>query len=149
MLRTGQLRCAPPRRRDLARRRGPRYRGPWRLPGPDSHRLAAVSLSLGYVVVPSLRWSSAPELLDAHSAGIAASSGPWRRCFPPRRLGATVLGMVNLGSVPGDPDEITVSTTDPDKVTVWLGAAGATDLSRRQAEELAALLLRAVRQFGG
>jgi hypothetical protein len=26
-----------------------------------------VSLSLGYVVVPSFRWSSAPELLDAHS----------------------------------------------------------------------------------
>src|SRR5918993_5704006 len=51
MLRTGQLRCAPPRRRDLARRRRPRYRGPWRLPGPDSHRPAAVSLSLGYVVV--------------------------------------------------------------------------------------------------
>src|SRR5215218_4571548 len=50
MLRTGQSRRAPPRRRDLARRRGPRYRGPWRLPGPDSHRLAAVSLSLGYVV---------------------------------------------------------------------------------------------------
>src|SRR5215211_1301076 len=62
MLRTGQLRRAPPRPRDLARRRGPRYRGPWRLPGPDSHRLAAVSLSLGYVVVPSFRWSSAPEL---------------------------------------------------------------------------------------
>ena len=51
MLRTGQLHRAPPRPRDLARRRGPRYRGPWRLPGPDSHRLAAVSLSLGYVVV--------------------------------------------------------------------------------------------------
>jgi hypothetical protein len=44
MLRTGQLHRAPPRRRGLARRRGPRYRGPWRLPGPDSHRLAAVSL---------------------------------------------------------------------------------------------------------
>jgi hypothetical protein len=44
MLRTGQLHRAPPRRRDLARRRGPRYRGPWRLPGPDSHRLAAVNL---------------------------------------------------------------------------------------------------------
>src|SRR5215207_8350698 len=41
--------------------------GTWRLPRPDSHRLAAVSLSLGYVVVPSFRWSSAPELLDAHS----------------------------------------------------------------------------------
>jgi hypothetical protein len=26
-----------------------------------------VSLSLGYVVAPSFRWSSAPELLDAHS----------------------------------------------------------------------------------
>src|SRR4029453_9313569 len=74
MLRTGQLHRAPPRRRDLARRRGPRYRGPWRLPGPDSHRLAAVSLSLGYVVVPSLRWSSAPELLDAHSAGIPSNT---------------------------------------------------------------------------
>jgi len=42
MLRTGQLHRAPPRPRDLARRRGPRYRGPWRLPGPDSHRLAAM-----------------------------------------------------------------------------------------------------------
>jgi hypothetical protein len=29
-----------------------------------------VSLSLGYVVVPSFRRSSAPELLDAHSGGI-------------------------------------------------------------------------------
>jgi hypothetical protein len=64
----------PPRHRDLARRRECCYRGPWRLPGPDSHRLAAVSLSLGYVVVPSFRWSSAPELLDAHSAGMAARS---------------------------------------------------------------------------
>jgi hypothetical protein len=42
-----------------------------------------------------------------------------------------------------------VSTTDPDRVTVWLGAAGATDLTRRDAEDLAALLLRAVRQLGG
>jgi hypothetical protein len=57
--------------------------------------------------------------------------------------------MVNLGTIPGGPVEILVSTTDPDKVTVWLGAAGATDLSRKQAEELAALLLRAVRQLGG
>jgi hypothetical protein len=39
---------APLRRRDLARRREPCYRGPWCLPGPDFHRLAAVSLSLGY-----------------------------------------------------------------------------------------------------
>jgi hypothetical protein len=60
-----------------------------------------------------------------------------------------VPGTVNLGTVPGDPDEILVSTTDPDKVTVWLGTAGATDLTRADAEELAALLLRAVRQLGG
>ena len=72
----------PPRHRDLARRRKCCYRGPWRLPRPDSHRLAAVSLSLGYVVVPSFRWSSAPELLDAHSAGIGRTGGPTRRIHP-------------------------------------------------------------------
>jgi hypothetical protein len=55
------------------------------------------------------------------------------------RSGATVQGMVNLGTVPGDPD----------KVTVWLGASGETDLTRREAEELAALLLRAVQELGG
>src|SRR4030095_3285076 len=68
MLRTGQLRRAPPRPRDLARRRGPRYRGPWRLPGPDSHRLAAVSLSLGYLVgllLSGLLCARAPPRLAA------------------------------------------------------------------------------------
>jgi hypothetical protein len=34
-------------------------------------------LSLGYVVVPSFRWSSAPELLDAHSAGIGGVPARW------------------------------------------------------------------------
>src|SRR5216117_2608749 len=83
MLRTGRLPAPhggglpPPRPRGLARRRECCYRGPWRLPGPDSHRLAAVSLSLGYVVAPSFRWSSAPELLDAHSAGIAGAPARW------------------------------------------------------------------------
>jgi len=38
------------------------YRGPWRLPGPDSHRLAALSFSLGYTTNSFL---VAPELLDA------------------------------------------------------------------------------------
>src|SRR6266508_6041418 len=48
--------------RDLSCRREPRYRGPWRLPGPDSHRLAALSLSLGYVMgIP----------LDTHGARAA------------------------------------------------------------------------------
>jgi hypothetical protein len=82
MLRTGQLPAPlrgglpPPQRRDLAQRRECCYRGPWRLPGPDSHRLAAVSLSLGYVVVPSFRCSSAPELLAAHSSGITQPAPP-------------------------------------------------------------------------
>lgn len=70
MLRTGQslapLRdfVAPLRRRDLSRRREPCYQGPWHLPGPDSHRLAAMSLSLGYVITNSFL-VMAPELLDA------------------------------------------------------------------------------------
>lgn len=41
----------------------PCYRGPWRLRGPDSHRLAAVSLSLGFALQDHLL--SASELLDA------------------------------------------------------------------------------------
>ncbi len=36
--------------RPLNRTRGLRYRGPWRLPGPDSHRPAAASLPPGYVM---------------------------------------------------------------------------------------------------
>jgi len=30
------------------------YRGPWRLPGPDSHRLAALNLPIGYITTTSL-----------------------------------------------------------------------------------------------
>jgi hypothetical protein len=36
------------RPRHQRRGTGLRYRGLWHLPGPDSHRLASVSLSLGY-----------------------------------------------------------------------------------------------------
>jgi hypothetical protein len=57
--------------------------------------------------------------------------------------------MANLGTVPGEPDAVTVSTTDPDLVTLWLEASGATDLTRDAAEVLAGLLIRAVRQLGG
>ncbi|HEY2957082.1 MAG TPA: hypothetical protein VGM21_02575 [Actinomycetota bacterium] len=42
-----------------------------------------------------------------------------------------------------------MSTNDPDMVTVWIGTAGATDLTREAAEDLAALLMRAVRELGG
>ena len=62
---------APLRRRPLDRRREPHYRGPWRLPGPDSHRLAALNLSLGYVTLTSL--SSWRPNCWAHHPVFAAS----------------------------------------------------------------------------
>jgi hypothetical protein len=97
MLRTGQLPAPlrgglpPPRRPDLAQRRECCYRGPWRLPGPDSHRLAAVSLALGYTLVPPFV-TPAPELLDAHSGGIrsvlSSQAADAADCRPePRRFG--------------------------------------------------------------
>jgi hypothetical protein len=46
-------RSVPLRTPPLDDARGPHYRGPWRLPGPDSHRLAALSFSLGYVTTTS------------------------------------------------------------------------------------------------
>ena len=49
--------------RDLSRRREPRYQGLWHLPGPDSHRLADNSLSLGYAI--RFSFPQASELLDA------------------------------------------------------------------------------------
>lgn len=55
---------APLRQRALTRRREPCYQGPWHLPGPDSHRLAVVNLSLGYVITTPFLMT-APELLDA------------------------------------------------------------------------------------
>jgi hypothetical protein len=73
MLRTGHL-LAPQKwglRRSAStlgslRTPGTSYRGPWRLPGPDSHRPAALSLSFGYTTNSFL---VAPELLDAQPFG--------------------------------------------------------------------------------
>src|SRR6266571_2490648 len=86
----GPASCSPPhrgfvaplRRRALTRRREPCYQGPWRLPRPDSHRLAAVSLPLGYAInLLSSSGALTPELLDAHSPrilrhGISPASSP-------------------------------------------------------------------------
>jgi hypothetical protein len=53
--RYGLISCSTPLRTPpLDDARGPHYRGPWRLPGPDSHRLAALSLSLSYVTTTSM-----------------------------------------------------------------------------------------------
>jgi len=62
---------------------GSQLPGHWRLPGPDLHRLAALSLSLGYVTMTSLS-SWRPELLDAHrdcrwSTALARASSGGRR----------------------------------------------------------------------
>lgn len=62
-LRTGQL-LHPASHAASRRRTGPHYRGPWRLPGPDFHRLVALSLSSGYVTTTSL--SSLRPLCWAH-----------------------------------------------------------------------------------
>src|SRR5215213_5499918 len=94
MLRTGQLHRAPPRPRNLARRRRPRYRGPWRLPGPDSHRLAAVRLSLGYVVVLLLS-----VLLGARATGRTFLRNRLGWCSRPAGLAPAAQG----GGVDADP----------------------------------------------
>jgi hypothetical protein len=57
--------------------------------------------------------------------------------------------MPNIGTVPGDPDGIAVSTTNERTITVWLESGDATDLTREAAEQLAGLLMTAVRRLGG
>jgi hypothetical protein len=57
--------------------------------------------------------------------------------------------MPTVGSVPGDPDGVAVSTTDESTVTVWLQSGDTTDLTREAAEQLAGLLMTAVRRLGG
>jgi hypothetical protein len=59
-----------------------------------------VSLSLGYVVVSSFRWSSAPELLDAHSCGIVRS---WPGGLVSARSGRRVARPATPGSSQGRP----------------------------------------------
>ena len=95
----GPASCSPPlrdfvaplRRRPLYRRREPHYQGPWRLPGPDSHRLAALSLSLGYVITTSLSsWRPSCWTHDGTRTPACRSVPPapcpnerrsaWRRC---------------------------------------------------------------------
>ena len=53
---------------------GASYRGPWRLPGPDLHRLAALSLALGYVMTTSLS-SWRPSSWTHHEYGTTAGPG--------------------------------------------------------------------------
>ena len=53
---------------------GASYRGPWRLPGPDLHRLAVLSLSLGYVMSTSL--SSWRPSFWTHSANAGTEGSP-------------------------------------------------------------------------
>jgi hypothetical protein len=62
--RCGPASCSTPLRpRPLNRTRRLHYRGPWRLPGPDSHRLAIESLS------PRLRHDNSFTLMAPGAAG--------------------------------------------------------------------------------
>ena len=105
--RYGLISCSTPLRTPpLDDARGPHYRGPWRLPGPDSHRLAALSLSLSYVTTTSLSswrpscWTHSEfrvrisRLRASGIAGSSARSAPvclWRwRCS--RRLVVEAAG---------------------------------------------------------
>jgi hypothetical protein len=69
---------APPRTRPLDHARGHRYRGPRHLPGPDSHRQAALNLSLlrHVVLLSSWRRSSlgAPGGSDSVRRDLLAAS---------------------------------------------------------------------------
>jgi hypothetical protein len=77
----GLVSCsAPLRTRPLDHARGLRYRGPWRLPGPDLHRLAALSLSLGYVTTTSL--SSWRPNCWTHPPIAGKRPGPRPEAFP-------------------------------------------------------------------
>lgn len=57
--------------------------------------------------------------------------------------------MPHIGTVPGDPDGVAVSTTNESTVTLWLQSGDTTDLTRDAAEQLAGLLMTAVRRLGG
>jgi hypothetical protein len=68
---------APLRTRPLGHARGLHYRGPRRLPGPDSHRQAAPDLSLLYVM-----WSSFSSWRRSSlGAPVPGASGPGRSGF--------------------------------------------------------------------
>ena len=66
--------------RGLPRRREPRYRGPWRLPGPDLHRPAAMSLRSVSATPTTSSRLFASELLDARKrvANIQNVTGRYR-----------------------------------------------------------------------
>src|SRR5450755_2488786 len=69
---------APLRTRPLDHARGHRYQGPRHLPGPDSHRQAALNLSLRYVMstIPSSQRQSS---LGAHRAQVMETASVVRR----------------------------------------------------------------------
>ena len=85
-----QVVLAPLRHRPLDRCREPRYRGLWRLPGPDSHRLVALSLST--VIEPPSRPTPRTAGRTPESTGISGVPRPGHSpvrsaCrLPPKRV---------------------------------------------------------------
>jgi hypothetical protein len=96
-----------------------------------------------HVMIPRDRVAWATDrvaLWAAETAPMVLPSPPPHQYRPP---------MPTVGSVPGDPDGVAVSTTDQSTITLWLQSGGATDLTREAAEQLAGLLMTAVRRLGG
>jgi hypothetical protein len=54
------------------------YRAPWRLPGPDSHRLATASLSLDSVRITSNCLGALPLMVEKRGRGLPMAD-PMRR----------------------------------------------------------------------
>jgi hypothetical protein len=79
---------------------GASYQGPWRLPGPDSHRLADLSLSFGYVTTTSsLSWRPNSWTHCRSGAQLDGSTERFgarvlaRRCNPGICAGANSVGL--------------------------------------------------------
>ncbi len=82
----GPADCSTPLRgRPLDRHRGLRYRGPWRLLGPDSHRLADVSLSLDHLMSSGhFSFRSRRPSFWTHNCSLLENSQSGRRDSNPR-----------------------------------------------------------------
>jgi len=116
MLRTGQL-LAPRTgtlllrfdKRDLSRRREPRYRGPWCLPGPDLHRLADDSLSLGYTIWHS--FSSGTRAAGCTITAVKLTTPQCRVQYPPTHTAPPVPAELPPPRTPAPPAPAATSYT--------------------------------------
>lgn len=103
----GLVSCSVPLRTPpLDDARGPHYRGPWHLPEPDFHQLAALSLSLSYVTTTSLSsWRPSCWTHSSNAGSMALRRRPSRSSACGRERANCAL---NRRSGPGKdaPDDV-------------------------------------------